>query len=158
MGRRDSGQTTRIDRLGPGAVCLIEGRSGQHLALVVSRAGRREALLLDRRGEPGGDLPLMSDLAAVAEVTVLQGAFLAPAGPVATAASGPGTRIPAALHLADGRTFLCGRDGAGRLAVFDVGSGLASAIDAAALPQVASWCVMVPQAGGVVTVYASEPA
>jgi hypothetical protein len=157
MGRRDPGSTGRIDRFEPGAVCLINGRSGRDLALVVSRAGLREALLLDRRDGLGGDLPLVSDLAADADITVLRGAFLAPAGPLAAPASGPGARIPAALHLAESNAFLCGRDQAGRLATFDVGSGVASAIDVAGLPQADRWRVMIPHAGGAVTVYAAEP-
>ncbi|MBE7247054.1 MAG: hypothetical protein INR63_19095 [Actinomycetospora chiangmaiensis] len=157
MGRRDPGTTHRIARLGPGTVYLMDDQSNRDLALIVSRAGRREALMLNRRDGLGGDLPLVSDLAMDAEVTVLRGAFLAPAGPLAATASGPRVRIPAALHFAESSAFLCGRDQAGQLATFDVQSGAASAIDVAGLPQAARWRVMIPQAGGVVTVYAAEP-
>lgn len=142
-------------RLGPGILCLMSGRDGPDLGLIVSRAGRREALLLNRRSAKTGDLPLISDLAADAEVTVLERAFLAPDG---AAAAGPAERRPAALHLAEGRLFLCGRDESGTLATFDVGTGQASTIDVGKLPQVARWRVMAPRAGGVVTVYATEPA
>lgn len=64
--------------------------------------------------------------------------------------------VPAALHLRDGSAYLCGRDGSGRLATFEVVSGVASAIDPGDLPHARRWRVLIPEAGGGVTVYKSE--
>jgi hypothetical protein len=159
MDLRGPGRTISLDRLRPGACCLMPGRDGPDLALIVSREGRREALLLNRRGDADGHLPIRSDLPPDADVLELRGAFLAPGGAIGEIAFGRSAAAPAALHLGDGSAYLCGRDASGRLATFDVGSGTASAVDAADLPRTGRWRVMVPDAGrGVVTVYEAEPA
>lgn len=141
----------------PGTCYLAAGSDGPDLALVVTRDGRRGALLLNRRSG-AGDLPIVSGLAADTDVLALQGAVLAPSGAIGDIAFGPAATAPAALHLGDGSAYLCGRDGSGRLATFDVGSGVASAIDPGDLPHARRWRVIVPEVGGVVTVYEAEPA
>ncbi|MEE7450856.1 hypothetical protein MRF4_25350 [Methylobacterium radiotolerans] len=150
------GRATRLDRLEPGSCYLIAGRDGPDLALVVLRAGRREALLLNRRHAGDGHLQLVSEIAPEAEVLALRGAVLAPSGNLADIAFGRAA-APAALHLGDGNSYLRGRDGDGRLATFDVGSGRAGAIDPDDLPRTSRWRVMVPEGRGVVTVYEAEP-
>ncbi|MCJ2061415.1 hypothetical protein MKK63_01620 [Methylobacterium sp. J-088] len=154
---RIAGRTIGLDRLKPGACYLAAGTDGPDLALVVVRAGRREALLLNRRGG-NGDLPILSDLASDVDVLELQGAVLAPSGAIGDTAFGPVADAPAALHIGDGSAYLCGRDESGRSATFNVVSGVASVIDPGELPHARCWRVVVPAAGGVVTVYAAEPA
>ena len=154
-GLRIPGRTIRLDRVRPGACCLMAGRDGPDLALLVSREGRPAALLLNRRCAEGNHLPVRSDLPADADVLELRGAVIAPSG---APAPGRAASSAAALHLGDGRAYLCGRDESGRGALFDVGTGLASAVDPAALPRTRCWRVMVPEAGGVVTLYEAEPA
>ena len=157
VGIRIPGRTIGLDRLKPGACYLAAGADGPDLALVVVRAGRREALLLNRRGGDG-DLPISSGLPTDVDVLELQGAVLAPSGAIGEIAFGPAADAPAALHLGDASAYLSGRDESGRLATFDVVSGLASAIDPGALPHARRWRVIVPGGDGVVTVYAAEPA
>jgi hypothetical protein len=152
---RTPGRKTRLDRIRPGACCLMAGRDGPDLVLLVSRAGRRAALLLNQRSAEDGHLPVRSDLPPDADVLALRGAVIAPSG---GSASGQTATSAAALHLGAGRAYLCGRDETGRHAVFDVESGLASVIDPTALPRTRCWRVMVPEAGGVVTVYDAERA
>lgn len=144
---------TSLDRIRPGACCLVAGPDGPDLALLVSRDGRRAALLLNRRSSEGGHLPIRSDLPPETDVLELRGAVIAPSG---APASGQAAAAAAALHLGDGRAYLCGRDASGRLAIFDVGTGVASTRDPADLPRTPSWRVMVPEAGGVVTVYQAQ--
>ncbi|MBA9060939.1 hypothetical protein GGQ91_000300 [Methylobacterium fujisawaense] len=158
MEPRLPGRTTRLDQLGPGSCYLIAGPDGPDLALVVLRDGRREALLLNRRHEADGHLRIVSEIAPDADVLALRGAFLAPSGALADIAVGHAALAPAALHLGDGRAYLCGCDRDGRLAAFDVGSGRVSAMDPGDLPRASRWRVMVPEGNGVVTVYAAEPA
>jgi len=150
------GRPISLDRLKPGACYLAAGPDGPDLALVVSREGRREALLLNRRSGASGDLPVLSGLASDVDVLELQGAVLVPSGAIGAIALGGAGVSPAALHLGDGSAYLCGRDDCGRLATFDVVSGVASAIDPADLPQARRWRVIVPEAAGVVTVYESS--
>lgn len=150
------GRTTRLDRLAPGSFYLIAGRDGPDLALVVLREGRRQALLLNRRHAVDGHLRVESEIAPGADVLALRGAVLAPSGALADIAFGL-TAAPAALHLGVGRAYLRGHDGDGRLATFSVGSGRATAIDPGDLPRSSRWRVMVPEAGGVVTVYEAAP-
>ncbi|MBP1182320.1 hypothetical protein [Methylobacterium sp. PvR107] len=152
---RTPGRRTWLDRVRPGACCLMAGRDGPDLVLLVSREGRRAALLLNRRSAEDRHLPVRFDLPPDADVLALRGAVIAPSG---GSASGQTATSAAALHLGDGRTYLCGRDEFGRHTIFDVGSGLASAIDPAVLPRTRCWRVMVPEAGGAVTVYDAEPA
>jgi hypothetical protein len=155
MGPRDPSRTARLDQLGPGRLCLLPGRDGPDLALIVLRAERPEALLMNRRSPAGGDLPLVSDLVPEGEALILRGAFLAPTGAPVSAV---GARIPAALHLAEDGAYLCGRDASGTLAAFAVATGRVGTIDPAALPQVPHWRVLIPRKVGVATVYATEPA
>lgn len=150
---RIPGRTTSLDRIRPGACCLVAGRDGPDLALLVSRDGRRAALLLNRRSAEGGHLPIRSDLPPETDVLELRGAIIAPSG---APASVQAATSAAALHLGDGRAYLCGRNEFGQGALFDVATGLASAVDPAALPRTPSWRVMVPEAGGVVTVYEAQ--
>ena len=157
MDLRFPGWPSRLDRLGPGSCYLIAGPDGPDLALVVLRDGRREALLLNRRDDADGHLRILSDIALDADVLALRGAVLAPSGALSDIALGRAALDPAALHLGDGSAYLCGRDGSGRLATFDVGSGRASAIDLGDLPRAHRWRVMVPEGNGVVTVYEAEP-
>lgn len=157
MAHRGPDLTSLLGGLGPGAFCLLDGPNGTDLALVVSREGRREVLVLNRRRKADGDLPLLSNL-AVDAVVVLLAAFVAPSGAVDPAASVSPRRVPGALYLTAAGNYLCGRDEFGRLATFDAASGLPGAINAEGLPQAVRWRVMVPQAGGVVTVYEAEPA
>lgn len=155
MEPRDPGRTARLDQIGPGTLCLLPGRDGPDLALIVAPAGQRAALVLNRRSAVGGDLPLVSDPAPEGAALILRGAFLAPSGAPAAA---PAARIPAALHLAEDGAYLCGRDESGALAAFAVATGRVGAIDPAALPQVPHWRVMIPRQSGVATIYAAEPA
>lgn len=155
---RIPGRTIGLDQLKPGACYLAAGADGPDLALLVTRDGRREALLLNRRSGGDGHLPIVSGLAADTDVLALQGAVLTPSGAIGDIGFGSAAADPAALHLGDGSAYLCGRDGSGRLATFDVVSGVASAIDPNELPHARRWRVIVPEAGGVVTVYAAEPA
>ncbi len=154
---RIPGRTIGLDRLKPGACYLTAGTDGPDLALLVVRAGRREALLLNRRSGDG-DLTISSGLATDVDVLELQGAVLVPSGAIDDIAFGPAADAPAALHLGDGSAYLSGRDESGRLATFDVVGGVASAIDPGELPHARRWRVIVPEGGGVVTVYAAEPA
>ncbi len=155
---RIPGRTIPLDRLKPGACYLAAGADGPDLALVVTRDGRREALLLNRRSGGGGHLPIVSGLRADTDVLALRGAVLTPSGAIGDIRSGQGAADPAALHLGDGSAYLCGRDESGRLATFDVVSGVASAIDPGDLPHAMRWRVIVPKAGGVVTIYEADPA
>ncbi|MCJ2086887.1 hypothetical protein MKK88_12925 [Methylobacterium sp. E-005] len=154
---RIPGRTISLDRLKPGACYLAAGSDGPDLALVVTREGRRGALLLNRRSAEG-DLLVLPGLATDVDVLEVQGAVLTPSGAIGDVAFGPAAAAPAALHLGDGSAYLCGRDGAGRLATFDVVSGVASAIDPGDLPHARRWRVIIPEAGGVVTLYEAEPA
>ncbi|SDM25607.1 hypothetical protein SAMN05216360_101345 [Methylobacterium phyllostachyos] len=153
---RIPGRTVNLDRLKPGTCYLAAGPAGPDLALVVIWEGRRGALLLNRRSGARGDLPVLSRLTSDVDVLELQGAVLVPSGAIGDIAFGRAEASPAALHLGDGRAYLCGRDGHGRLATFDVVSGVASAIDPADLPHARRWRVIVPEADGVVTVYESS--
>lgn len=154
---RIPGRAISLDRLKPGACYLVSGQDDPDLALVLTREGRREALVLNRRSGEGGHLPIVSGLPADTDVLALQGAVLAPSGAIGDIAFGRGAADPAALHFGDGSAYLCGRDGSGRLATFDVVSGVASAIDPGSLPHAKRWRVIVPEAGGVVTVYEMNP-
>lgn len=154
---RIPGRTISLDRLKPGACYLAAGPDGPDLALVVTQEGRRGALLLNRRSD-AGDLRLLPGLATDLDVLELRGAVLAPSGAIGDIAFGPAAAVPGALHLGDGSAYLCGRDGDGRLATFDVVSGVASAIDPGDLPHARRWRVIVPEAGGVVTLYEAESA
>jgi hypothetical protein len=151
------GRSTSFDRLGPGSCCLVGWEDDPDLALVVAWEGRRGALLLNRRAE-GGHLPLVPGLDAGAEAIALRDAFLAPSGPISDLASGRAAMAPAALHVGPSGAYLCGRDKGGDLTIFDVASGLASAVDPADLPQTRRWRVMVPHGGGLMTLYEAEPA
>ena len=155
---RIPGRPIPLDRLRPGACYLAAGADGPDLAFVVTRDGRREALLLNRRSGGGGHLPIVSGLSADTDVLALRGAVLTPSGAIGDMGSGHGAAKPAALHLGDDSAYLCGCDGSGRLATFDVVSGVASAIDPGDLPYATRWRVIIPEAGGVVTVYEAEPA
>ncbi|MGH1569751.1 hypothetical protein ACRAWG_02580 [Methylobacterium sp. P31] len=151
------GRPANVHRLGPGSCCLVGWQDDPDLALIVAWDDRRGALLLNRRAD-GGYLPLAPGLDAGAGLIELRGAFLAPSGPTAGLASGGVAIAPAALHVGPGRAYLCGRDKGGDLTTFDVASGLASAVNLAALPHTERWRVMVPQGSGLVTLYEAGPA
>ncbi|MDP4005891.1 hypothetical protein [Methylobacterium sp. NEAU K] len=116
--------------------------------------------MLNRRHADGRHLPHATDVAADFDVLELREAHLVPSRAITDLAFGRVTAAAAfpALHLGDGSAYLCGRDEAGRATTFDIGSGVASAVDPAYLPHSTRWRVMVPEAGGLATVFEAGPA